>query len=160
MKSTTEQPKFIIDAMLGELTRWLRLLGYDSVYCENESDDEILAKTQSRILLTRDKRLLERAHARGYKALNPGESPIQQMLQRIQNELGIYFAVTPKKSRCPHCNGSLTLTTRVEVQDHVPRGSLQHHEEFWQCQNPSCQKVYWQGRHWTKIKDTLNHLDS
>jgi uncharacterized protein with PIN domain len=31
--------------------------------------------------------------------------------------------------------------------------TLLHYGEFWLC--PNCGSVYWQGAHWTKIKQTL-----
>ncbi|MFW9830863.1 MAG: Mut7-C RNAse domain-containing protein [Candidatus Thorarchaeota archaeon] len=159
MKQKNEHPKFIVDAMLGELARWLRFLGYDSIYCESEFDEEILASTQNRILLTRDKQLILQAQTRGLTAINPGNPPIQHMLQRLHDALGIRFKADPNKSRCPHCNERLNLAAPIEVQSRVPQGSLQHHKQFWQCQNLSCQKIYWQGSHWTKIKDTLDKLN-
>ena len=34
--------RFIADAMLGKMGRWLRMLGYDTIICNNKiSDDEI-----------------------------------------------------------------------------------------------------------------------
>ena len=54
--------KFLADAMLGKLTRWLRMLGQDVEYSTKLSDDELLAsaKAEGRILLTRDFELYQR----------------------------------------------------------------------------------------------------
>ncbi|MDI7277663.1 MAG: Mut7-C RNAse domain-containing protein, partial [Anaerolineae bacterium] len=50
------EPSFVADAMLGRLARWLRILGYDTLYDPRWHDDELvrLARAQGRILLTRD----------------------------------------------------------------------------------------------------------
>ncbi|HKM51591.1 MAG TPA: Mut7-C RNAse domain-containing protein, partial [Candidatus Bathyarchaeia archaeon] len=44
--------RFLLDGMLGKLTRWLRILGYDAEYSKNSSDNNLLsqAKDESRIL--------------------------------------------------------------------------------------------------------------
>lgn len=154
----SDQPKFILDGMLGSLTRWLRLLGFDTLFCEIQMDDEILEQTEHRILLTRDKTLLVRAQKQGLNAINPGTGPIQKMLQHLQNTLGICFLGDPNQSRCPQCNSPLILATQEEIQDRVPKKSLDRHHQFWQCVNPQCRKVYWQGRHWTRIQQTLDNL--
>ena len=51
-----DHPRFISDVMLGRLTRWLRILGFDTVYFRTIDDNELikLARQQERILLTRD----------------------------------------------------------------------------------------------------------
>ena len=54
-----DEPKFLVDFMLGRLAKWLRIFGYDTVYIEeNERSNRILKSLQeNRILLTRDQRL-------------------------------------------------------------------------------------------------------
>lgn len=155
-----QDPKFIADAMLGSLTRWLRFLGYDTLCCETETDDEILAKIDERILLTRDKELILRARKRGYPVVNPGSGSIGSMLYQLKQELGIRFIANPAKSRCAQCNSSLLERSRDQIRGLVPSGSLRRHDRFWQCTNPSCQQVFWLGRHWIRIQKTLDKLES
>ncbi|MEM2921827.1 MAG: Mut7-C RNAse domain-containing protein, partial [Candidatus Bathyarchaeia archaeon] len=33
------EPRFVVDGMLGGLSRWLRMLGYEAYYSNNASDD-------------------------------------------------------------------------------------------------------------------------
>ena len=58
--------KFVADAMLGKLARWLRIIGQDVIYSVQFSDSELLklAKTEERVLLTRDFELYKRAITR------------------------------------------------------------------------------------------------
>lgn len=153
-------PKFILDAMFGSLARWLRFLGYDTLFCATQTDDEILDRVDARVLLTRDKELIRRAQNQGFVVLNPGHHSIRLMLQKLQEDLGITFMADPSKSRCPECNSPIEIVSRQEVIDKVPSGSLKRHNSFWQCKNEKCQKVYWQGRHWTRIKKTLAQLET
>jgi len=49
--------RFIADAMLGKLAKWLRLAGLDVIYF-NDIDDNILidkALSEDRVILTRDR---------------------------------------------------------------------------------------------------------
>lgn len=146
--------------MLGSLARWLRLLAYDTIYCGTESDDEILDQVQDRVLLSRDIELIARARARGLKALDPGEGSLESMLESIQDGLGVRFIANPNRSRCPQCNMPVRLVQKEEVEGDVPEGSFKRHHQFWRCTNPACQKVYWQGRHWIRIRKILNQLGS
>ena len=59
--------QFLLDGMLGKLTRWLRMLGYDAVYQNDSSDTDLLtaAKSKSLILLTSDEELYRTATFRG-----------------------------------------------------------------------------------------------
>ena len=154
------QPRFILDGMLGSLARWLRLFGYDTLYCDTQSDDEILDQVQDRVLLSRDIELITRARAMGLKAMNPGEESMETMLQSLQDELGVRFTEDPNQSRCPQCNTPVRLVPKAEVKADVPEGSFKRHHQFWRCTNTACQKVYWQGRHWKRIRRTLNQLGS
>jgi uncharacterized protein with PIN domain len=144
--------------MLGSLARWLRFLGYDTLYCETQSDNEILERVADRILLTRDKELILRAKNYGFRVLNPGSGSKKTMLQRLEQMLDIQFVANPDKSRCPQCNSELQKKSRSQVLDKVPSRSLQKHATFWQCVNVQCHQVYWQGRHWTRIQNTLRLL--
>ncbi|MDD3726045.1 MAG: Mut7-C RNAse domain-containing protein, partial [Candidatus Ratteibacteria bacterium] len=51
--------KFIVDGMLGKAGRWLRLMGYDTLYFNTSRKVELLrtAKKEERIILTRDRKL-------------------------------------------------------------------------------------------------------
>src|SRR5690348_641805 len=60
--------RFVLDVHLGTLARYLRLLGFDTLYRNDYDDHQIVqvAQEQSRIILTRDKGLLKhRAVTRG-----------------------------------------------------------------------------------------------
>ena len=159
-QSSTTQPQFILDGMLGSLARWLRLFGFDTLYCDTQSDDEILDQIQDRVLISRDIELVTRARSRGLRAVNPGAGTIEKMLQSLQDELRVRFTDDPSQSRCPQCNTPVRPVPKEEVKTDVPEGSFKRHNLFWRCTNPTCQKVYWQGRHWIKIRRILNQLGS
>ena len=60
--SLFEEFKFITDASLGRLAKWLRILGYNTVVFPNQAGREMLrqAVTEGRIVLTRRRDMTER----------------------------------------------------------------------------------------------------
>ena len=53
---------FIVDTMLGTLAKWLRILGFDTLYEAGMDDDIILklATENGRIIISRDRELCSR----------------------------------------------------------------------------------------------------
>src|SRR5438128_12656525 len=51
----SNSPKFVADVMVGKLSRWLRVLGFDVAYSNTYPDEEIvrIAESENRIILTR-----------------------------------------------------------------------------------------------------------
>jgi uncharacterized protein with PIN domain len=144
---------FLLDGMLGSLARWLRIAGYDTIYYRDRDDEDLIkeALTSNRILLSRDRELVNRASKRNVTAILVNHENVQTQLVQIKNELKL--ALRPSVSRCPVCNGELSKRTRDEVSNLVPESSLDAFDEFWTCDE--CGKAYWKGTHWEKITETL-----
>ena len=99
----TVLPRLIADAMLGKLARWLRVLGYDTLYMQG--DDHFIAaraRAEGRVLLTRDTEL---AHRKGLSAIYIKSQVLQDQLTQVVQHLDPPVQDTP--SRCMKCNGSL-----------------------------------------------------
>jgi len=145
------EPSFLLDGMLGSLARWLRIMGYDSVYLRDEADRELLTALGDRYLLTRDRQLAQRAGARGFY-LESDELEVQ--LSAVVERFGLRFDV--ERTRCTACNGRLGKVPKEQVEHKVPEGTWSGHQDFWVCRD--CGKVYWQGAHWKNIRDRLDKI--
>ena len=147
---------FLLDGMLGSLARWLRIAGFDTIYYRDKDDDELVreALVSNRLLVSRDRGLVNRASRMGAMAVLVESEDVQNQLIQMKNELGL--ELNPMVSRCPVCNGELSLKTREEVKDIVPESSLNAFDEFWTCD--LCEKAYWKGTHWEKIIETLDEI--
>jgi len=54
---------FLVDAMLGNIAKKLRVLGFDSEYFSDIADSKLIekAKNENRTIISRDRQLIERA---------------------------------------------------------------------------------------------------
>ncbi|OYT52334.1 hypothetical protein B6U66_02280 [Candidatus Bathyarchaeota archaeon ex4484_135] len=148
--------RFLVDAMLGKLARWLRLLGYDAEYGRDASDDELLerARSEDRLLLTSDVELFRRALHSGVKAFLVKGSTEEERLAQLASKLGVKLEVDLKRSRCPKCNSPVVEVPKEAVRGLVPEGSWSRYDRFWRC--TGCGQVYWQGSHWANIEAVLS----
>ncbi len=148
-KESLRDIKFILDVHLGRLAKYLRLLGFDTVYDRNLVDSEIIniSLSQRRIILTRDKGLLKnRKITHGYwiRSINP----------RIQT--GEVVCKFDLKSRfkpfthCLECNGLVVDVSKEDISGRLLTKTRKYYNMFKIC--PDCRKIYWEGSHFEKMK--------
>lgn len=140
--------RFIADVHLGTLARYLRLLGFDTVWERDLTDEGIIDQSVrgQRIILTRDKGILRHgrvSHAYWLRSTDP-----QRQLDEVVRALDLSGAIRPY-TRCMQCNGILRRAAPTEVAADVPRRVLEDHQEFSKCED--CGRVYWAGSHREKL---------
>lgn len=148
-------PRFIADAMLGRLARWLRFLGFDTLYYPDISDGRLIriAREQDRLILTRDTRLVKIKAVRDYLLINANDS-FSQLIEVIES-LGL--KEVPYPGRCVECNGQLTVVgDKAEVKESVPEFIFLNFSAFLRCNN--CGKIYWEGTHPQKFREKLGSI--
>ena len=147
--------KFIVDCMLGSLSRWLRMLGCTVKYFNKASDNGLLdlAKDEDYILLTRDLSLFRRAKSTGVSVFFIEGITILEMLGNFSQKFEIPLVINISRSNCPICGSNINRIKKTDIVDKVPSGTFKHYNEFWLC--IGCSKVYWQGSHWKNINATL-----
>ncbi|NIO38388.1 hypothetical protein GTO27_11910 [Candidatus Bathyarchaeota archaeon] len=147
--------KFIADGMLGKLTRWLRMLGQDVRYSKSLDDEQLIktAKTENRILLTRDLKLYQQARKRGVNATLVKGKTEAEKLACLAKQFSFKLEIDVTVSRCPKCNSSISPISKEKIVDRIPEATSTYYDEFWEC--PGCGQVYWRGSHWKKIERTL-----
>jgi len=155
-------PRFLADAMLGRLARWLRILGYDTEYFPGE-DDELIrrARRENRLLLTRDTRLLHRCSGGVRGAMNPlphlfiESDHVMEQLRQVVAALHLNPAAPPAR-RCSCCNTVLESRDKAQVVGLVPEFVWSHHQAFWAC--PRCRRIYWAGTHRRRMEEAIKAL--
>jgi uncharacterized protein len=141
----TPPPAFVVDAMLGRLARWLRILGHDTLY-DPWADDRSIARTsarENRVVLTRDHGLLARRLVR--RGLLVKSDELGAQLRQVLD--AFHIPPDPRRlfARCTACNGAVEPAPRDEIEGRVPPFVFRHHERFLRC--PDCGRIYWGGTH-------------
>jgi uncharacterized protein len=131
------------------------MMGHDVTYSNSMDDAQLLAiaKTETRVLLTRDFALYQQAISKNLEAFYVEGVAETERLAELAKRFNIVLAIDLEKSRCPKCNTQLKSVPKAEIAEKVEKNTLLHYDEFWLC--PNCGVVYWQGAHWTKIRATL-----
>lgn len=152
MIDTVATPKFVADHMLGSLARWLRMMGYDTVYDKGLDDAAIagLARSEGRFVLTRDRELAKEPGALFVEA-----DDIDSQLKAVAAKFGLKY--NGEKIRCSTCNGDLEDLPKEQAKDSVPEGAYAANDKFWKC--VKCGKTYWKGTHWHGIMERLERLN-
>jgi len=149
------EKRFIADAMLGRLARWLRILGFDCAY-DGEIDDEALVRRairEDRIILSRDRSLPEDWWVAGIHLV--GSQQLREQLREILLRYDLAGSVR-LFTRCNECNHPLREAHKAGVSERVPPHALAAHARFLEC--PSCRRVYWEGSHTERIRRVVDDL--
>lgn len=145
--------KFICDQMLGTLAKWLRIMGYDTLY--GNGDDSELVKIsvdEKRILLTRDREL----HARCKNSLLVDSTELKKQIAEVMAALNLEINLKKTLSRCTVCNTPVEKIAKEEVMGRVPPHAYESNDDFWIC--PGCKRIYWLGTHWANMKNFMEKL--
>jgi uncharacterized protein len=148
-------PRFVADVMLGRLAKWLRIAGFDVLYSNRYTDDELigLSQNESRILLSRDTRLLIRRGVTNFVYLE--SEKVSEQIRQIF--LSTHTTSLPNLlTRCLECNEALNEVSREEVKNVVPPFVFKTQPGFKSC--PRCRRIYWAGTHRQSVLRTLESL--
>ena len=148
-------PRFVLDVHLGKLARYLRLLGFDTLYERDYADADIAAisASESRIVLTRDKGLLKRKEVtRGYWLRN---TQPRAQLAEVVRALDLRRRVE-LFTRCMVCNRIVETVDESEVRDALPAGLRGQFGRIARC--PGCERLYWPGSHYDRLAELVKDL--
>ena len=149
---TVQEPRFIVDDMLGKLAVRLRMLGFDATFYHDSADSFLLRKSreEGRVLLTRD---LELSKIKNANALFIESKLLKYQIQQVIGHFGLKIILQNMFSRCSVCNAPLKNISREEAKSHVPPMVYKIFNEFAYC--PKCEKYYWKGTHYEKMIEEL-----
>lgn len=140
--------RFVLDAHLGQLARYLRLFGFDTLY-RNDWSDVVLADIsygEKRVLLTRDLGVLKRrAVSHGYYVR---ETEPRRQLVEVLRRFDLLGKIEPF-TRCMACNGGLEPVDKEAIADELEPGTRRYYDRFQRC--TECGQIYWEGSHYEKL---------
>jgi uncharacterized protein with PIN domain len=150
---------------VGRLARWLRMMGYDSVFFNGDDDSQMVkqALAEGRIILTRDTGMMRRraiSSGRVRTVLIENEEPERQM-QQLTSILDLKRQSRPF-TLCLECNQPLEGRSREEAVGRVPPYVYRTQTQYMEC--PNCHRIYWRGTHWEamvrKIEKLANNINN
>lgn len=147
--------KFIVDCMLGKLAKWLKILGFDSLFFSKIADEELLsiARKEDRVLLTRDTGLIQRASDVETLFLDSEDWPDQ--VRQVLAHFDLWQQVNPH-SRCIDCNIELKSLSRKNAKNLVSPFVFEHADSFALC--PGCGRVFWRGSHFEDMEAQIREI--
>ena len=139
--------RFVVDANLGRLARYLRLIGFDTLYRNDYDDAEVatISAAENRILLTRDRTLLRRGIIRhGYFVR--ADKPLEQ-LREVVMRFDLADRIRPF-ARCIRCNGTLERVEKEKIVERLEPKTKRYYSDFLICRD--CGQIYWRGSHYRR----------
>lgn len=148
--------KFICDDNLGKLAKWLKTLGYDTLFFDSIEDGELVSRAlkENRVVLSRDTHLSRFKLKLGERLLHiENDKPLEQLKQVVK-----HFELKPDKklffSRCLLCNQVLEKVEKERIKDRLYPYVYQTQDNFVHC--PKCDRIYWSATHVEKMIRTLS----
>lgn len=152
---STDDICFTAETTLGKLAKWLRILGFDTVYQAGVSGDGLPDPAgKNRILLTRTKRVRDRSTDHKLVFINSND-PYEQVREVLQ-ALGIGAADTRPFSRCTRCNILTRQVDKDAVRSRVPDYVWETNSTFQICSR--CRRIYWPGSHIQRSYDIIKQF--
>lgn len=165
--------QLVADSMFHKLGRFLRLLGFDTELADvSWPDTDIMKKAlaENKTLITRDRPFYERMQ----KQLEELQRDLKKVLyipsdSLVEELAAVFFHLQidpssvlwdnakelPFDTRCTVCNSQLLRVPKDSILEKISPGTAQNYDDFWECSNSSCAKIYWIGRHFNDIKEQL-----
>jgi uncharacterized protein with PIN domain len=151
--------KFIVDHNVGKLVKWLRMMGYDTLFFTGDDDWQmvITALNEDRVILTRDTQIMRRGviESGRLKAILIQSDKHEEQIRQVVEDLNLdtrsgLFTV------CLECNRPLEARTKQQVKERVPPYVFKTQDQYVEC--PECHRIYWKGTHWQAMTRKLQKL--
>ena len=146
---------FAADRTLGKLAKWLRLLGFDTVFESDISNTRFYEHLEpERVLLTRTAKIRDRSAAKRLVFIEADN--VFEQLGQVIDELALTHKDIRMFSMCLHCNSAIIAVNKQTVYGRVPDYIWQTHDEFNTCRQ--CERIYWAGSHVERSRAIIEKL--
>ncbi len=147
------EERFAADRNLGKLAKWLRILGYDTLYDREDADRNFLRRAGEvgRIALTRKRDLARLAHPGSLVVLKADR--VEDQLGEVIEALDLEPDPSRRLTRCLNCNAPLEEVPKPAVEGLVPAYVYGTCTRFRRC--PLCGRIFWPGTHTRHVEEYL-----
>ena len=148
--------RFAAERTLGKLARWLRLMGFDTLFENEVEGNRFLSSLKpGTILLTRTRQVQETLGA-SQRFVFIESNDTKKQLRQVVDELGIEMQDIRPFSRCLNCNVTIEGIDKDEIYGQVPDYIWENNTVFQSC--PECHKIYWPGSHTERSLERIQEL--
>jgi len=155
-------PRFIVDGMLGNIAKKLRIMGFDTEFWLAANDDFLINKcmNEPKLLVTRDRGLYLKISKMGMKCLLLLDNDEVRDLVFILEDCGIKYVepVPNVNTRCTICNGILNKIDKTMVSNPIPEKVYKNISNIYRCSK--CLKIYWDGTHVQNINLFIGNINN
>lgn len=148
-------PAFICDVHLGRLSRYLRMLGFDTAYSSLYTPKELVERSnaEKRILLSKSYRLTHHREVdRAYQIRSSDpEEQISDLIDRL-----CLAGLSKPFSRCLNCNSELQGVSKSEIAHQLQPNTATYYNEFLRCN--TCDQLFWEGSHYEHMMKFVHRL--
>lgn len=155
-----KEPIFFVDAMLGNIAKKMRLMGYDVKYLADIEDNELIkhAKNENRIIISRDEELVRKGIQMNIKSIFLKNQKEIEQLREIINKLNLkIIQINGDHARCPKCNSKTQSILKKNIHKKISSKILAFNDKFWECK--FCDKIFWEGTHIKNLQKLVNELN-
>lgn len=157
-----DHPKFVVDCMGGNIARKLRIMGFDTEFWLDVSDDFLINKSihEQKLLVTRDRELYSRiSKSSRYGLLLPDDDELENLVIILERCRIRHVNLVPNvDTRCTICNGKLKKLDKTMVSVPIPKKVYETKSTIYECSK--CSKVYWEGTHVENINKLVDKINS
>ncbi len=156
----TNEPIFFVDAMLGNIAKKLRLMGYDSKYFSDIDDDELIqsAKKDERIIISKDEDLIRKSKKYGMQSIFVKNTEEIEQFRDIIKKINLkIIEINGDRARCPNCNSKTIVVDKKNILQKIPSKVLEYNDKFWECK--SCNQIFWEGTHIKNLQKFVGELN-
>lgn len=148
---------FAADRTLGKLAKWLRIMGFDTIFesevCGDRFPEDL---NEDRIVLTRTVSLKKRLRVQ--RCIFISSNYLSEQLNQVIVEIGIRPADIRPFSICLDCNVAIVAVDKIDVYGLVPDYIFETHSEFHRC--CQCHRIFWPGSHTQRSLERIEQLFS
>lgn len=144
--------KFICDAMLGKLAKYLRMLGLNAEYTKNI---QVLQQYKDLpyppYFLTRALKTIPYDRIIFVKS-----DRVKEQLREIKEIIRPYIDPGKVMNRCIMCNMELVDVEKNNIEQKIPEFVFHQYAQFRGC--PCCGKIYWEGSHTAGMSQLVKEI--
>ncbi|MDF1591355.1 MAG: Mut7-C RNAse domain-containing protein [Desulfobacterales bacterium] len=145
---------FAAEKTLGRLAKWLRILGFDTLFEPDLPAGYFSGLEPERLLLTRRKTCRQSRTDNACVVIRTDH--YWDQLGEVIQAVGMTAESIKPFSRCICCNSAIISVDKAHLHGKVPDYIWETHDVFKFCRR--CQRVYWPGSHIERSMERITCL--